>query len=142
MEDSVPFSNIVNDVIKNIENIQFDQSVGADYNEQFDKVYQNISVKVNIDQEISNLVNSFNDSKRKKNIDQSVALREAGNKLFNDKQLQKALECYSQSIILANCPETFEHQNEDFVEFAMSLVNRCLLKQNLPNNILLLFTLF
>ena len=122
------FSDLIAEIVDTLADVEFDQSGGddRDYDGQFAKAYECFRRTAG-DGFVEKLAVLFgaNDSEGdEKSVEQSVAFREAGNKYFNAEKYGEALVCYNKSVFSAPCPDNMEEEEEAFVEFALSLVNR------------------
>ena len=127
MEDSLPFSDIVNDIINTLDEKNFSQKFASDnaYDDLLVNAYENLKDKDKVKKKVNELLESFVTSSLDKNVEKSVLFRDAGNKYFKENKYQQALDCYNKSIFLAPCPRNLEQNNEEFLEFSMGLTNRC-----------------
>ena len=127
MEDSLPFSDIVNDIINTLDEKNLSQKFASDnaYDDLLVNTYENLKDKDKVKKKVNELLESFVTSSLDKNVEKSVLFRDAGNKYFKENKYQQALDCYNKSIFLAPCPRNLEQNNEEFLEFSMGLTNRC-----------------
>ena len=127
MEDSLPFSDIVNDIINTLDEKNLSQKFASDnaYDDLLVNAYENLKDKDKVKKQVNELLESFVTSSLDKNVEKSVLFRDAGNKYFKENKYQQALDCYNKSIFLAPCPRNLEQNNEEFLEFSMGLTNRC-----------------
>lgn len=127
MEDSLPFSDIVNDIINTLDEKNLSQKFASDnaYDDLLVNAYENLKDKDKVKKKVNELLESFVTSSLDKNVEKSVLFRDAGNKYFKENKYQQALDCYNKSIFLAPCPRNLEQNNEEFLEFSMGLTNRC-----------------
>ena len=121
------FSDLIAEIVDTLADAEFDQSGGddRDYDGQFAKAYECFRRTAG-DGFVEKLAVLFgaNDSEGdEKSVEQSVAFREAGNKYFQAEKYGEALVCYNKSVFSAPCPDNMEEE-EAFVDFALSLVNR------------------
>jgi len=126
MEDSLPFSDIVNDIINTLDEKNLSQKFASDnaYDDLLVNAYENLKDKDKVKKKVNELLESFVTSSLDKNVEKSVLFRDAGNKYFKENKYQQALDCYNKSIFLAPCPRNLEQNNEEFLEFSMGLTNR------------------
>ena len=127
MEDSLPISDIVNDIINTLDEKNLSQKFASDnaYDDLLVNAYENLKDKDKVKKKVNELLESFVTSSLDKNVEKSVLFRDAGNKYFKENKYQQALDCYNKSIFLAPCPRNLEQNNEEFLEFSMGLTNRC-----------------
>ena len=120
-------SEIIEDVEKNLKDFQFHHD--CDYDQQFqDACSVTFRESENIYIKLEKIFDNKTSGKIEKNRKKSIELRELGNKYFLTENYLEALECYSNSVILAPCPKTFQDE-QNFEDFSISLTNRFLYQE-------------
>ena len=122
------FSDLIAEIVDTLADAEFDQSGEDDrgYDGQFAKAYECFRRTAG-DGFVEKLAVLFgvNDSEGdEKSVEKSVAFREAGNKYFQAEKYGEALVCYNKAVFSAPCPDNMEEEAANFVDFALSLVNR------------------
>ena len=124
---SNPFSDVLDTILEIVKDVEFLQSSknDSDYDTQFEKAYDQLKDHEDrVYSKLTALLEADCSQEEQKNVKQSVLLREAGNRSFKEERFAEALAYYNKSIKLAPCPEELGAGEGEYLDLAISLVNR------------------